>query len=90
MGYQNGNQYQNQYVNPMYGQTGPMAAQNIQNQQQNQYINPMYGQTAPMAAQNIQQQPVQISLGNNEKKDDDDFGGFQSGQSSSHQNVKVS
>ena len=90
MAAQNIQNQHNQYVNPMYGQTAPMAAQNIQNQQQNQYINPMYGQTAPMAAQNVQQnQYGQISLGNTNKKDDDDFGGFQSGQSNSHQNVKI-
>ena len=75
---------QNQYINPMYGQTALMAAQNIKNQP-TQYINPMYGQTAPMAAQNVEgSQYGQISLGNTNKKDDDDFGGFQSGQSNNH------
>lgn len=75
----------------MYGQTGPMAAQGYP--QQPNYINPMYGQTGPMAATHVQNQQAvqpQISLsGNKAKNEDDDFGGFQSGQSSSHQNVRV-
>lgn len=51
-------QVQQQFINPIYGTTAPLAAQNIQQQQQNvgnlNFINPMYGTTAPLAAQ---QQP---------------------------------
>lgn len=86
---------------PLYGQPNYQNGQSTgYGVQGNPYINPMYGQTAPMASQNINLQmgtnqyaakpniqTAQISLSSN-KKDDDDFGGFQSGGSNTHSNVK--
>lgn len=48
-------------INPMYGNTAPLAAQSMQTHPTPNYINPMYGTTAPLAAQNIQQQQHQNS-----------------------------
>lgn len=69
------------FINPMYGTTAPMAAQNYQFQQgyqqpsinlnipQSPYINPMYPTTAPMAAQQINMNQG-ISLSSQPKKND--------------------
>jgi hypothetical protein len=77
-------QYQHVNVNPMYGQTGPMVANQMNTLGNNMNIGMNLNTNNMQNKPNQQSQVNQISLStspnNSKKKEEDEFGSFSSGQ----------